>query len=166
MWPIIDRRPTLDRDSPRRTNGNAVANPRIRACSPTSSRPALSSARSIFLTNFTLERVEKGYPVRIVLDLGHQSSLPDPKHALRRQASRCFAGVAQRINVWNWPEAVDGRWAEHVRSALTIQTSTCSAIASASSTSMPRYRTVLSNLLPARAWRRTFVLDRTRAGAP
>src|SRR5215831_7749157 len=63
-----------ERDSPRRTNGNAVANPRIRACSPTSSRPALSSARSIVLTNFTLVRVEKGYPVRIMLDLGHQSS--------------------------------------------------------------------------------------------
>ena len=63
-----------ERDSPRRTNGNAVANPRIRACSPTSSRPALSSARSIILTNFTLVRVEKGYPVRIMLDLGHQSS--------------------------------------------------------------------------------------------
>jgi hypothetical protein len=41
-----DRRPTLDRDSPRRTNGNAVSNPRIRACSPTSSGP-FSSARSI-----------------------------------------------------------------------------------------------------------------------
>src|SRR5215510_13036132 len=41
----------------------------------------------------------------------------------------------------------DGRWAKHVRSALVIQTSTCSAIASASSTSMPRYRTVLSILV-------------------
>jgi len=46
MWPIIDRRPTSDRDSPRRKNGNAVSNPRIRACSPTSSGPVLSSARS------------------------------------------------------------------------------------------------------------------------
>ena len=34
-----DRRPTLDRDSPRRKNGNAVSNTRIRACSPTSSGP-------------------------------------------------------------------------------------------------------------------------------
>ena len=43
-----------------------------------------------------------------------------------------------------WHEtAVKGR-AEHVRSARVIQTSTCSAIASASSTSMPRYLTVLS----------------------
>ena len=39
MWPVIDRRPTLDWDSPRRKNGNAVSNPRIRACSPTSSGP-------------------------------------------------------------------------------------------------------------------------------
>ena len=46
MWPIIDRRPTQDRDSPRRKNGNPVANPRIRACSPTSSGPVLSSSRS------------------------------------------------------------------------------------------------------------------------
>ena len=46
-----------------------------------SSRPALSSARSIILTNFTLVRVEKGYPVRIVLDLGHQSSLIKVTHS-------------------------------------------------------------------------------------
>jgi hypothetical protein len=38
----------------------------------------------------------------------------------------------------SWPEATDGRSAEHVRAALAIQTSTCSAIANASSTSMPR----------------------------
>ena len=37
-----------------------------------------------------------------------------------------------------WPEVADGQWAERVRSAQVIQTSTCSAIASASSTSMPR----------------------------
>ena len=37
------------------------------------------------------------------------------------------------------PEAANGRWAEHVRSARVFQTSTCSAIARASSTSMPRY---------------------------
>jgi hypothetical protein len=35
-------------------------------------------------------------------------------------------------------------WAENVRSARVFQTSICSAIAMASSTSMPRYRTVLS----------------------
>jgi len=34
-----DRCPTPDRDSPGRTNGNAVSNPRIRARSPTSSGP-------------------------------------------------------------------------------------------------------------------------------
>ena len=34
------RRPTLDRNSPRTKNGNAVANPRIRACSPTSAAPS------------------------------------------------------------------------------------------------------------------------------
>jgi hypothetical protein len=38
---------------------------------------------------------------------------------------------------------VKGR-AEHFRSAHQVQTPTCSAIASASSTSIPRYRTVLS----------------------
>jgi hypothetical protein len=37
--------------------------------------------------------------------------------------------------------------AEHVWSALIVQTSTCSVIASASSTSMPRYLTVLSILV-------------------
>src|SRR5262245_1209985 len=51
------------------------------------------------------------------------------------------------------PEAADGQWAEHVRSAPVLQTSTCSAIAKASSTSMPRYLTVLSILVwPSRSW--------------
>jgi hypothetical protein len=45
---------------------------------------------------------------------------------------------------WHKP-AVRG-WAEHVRSARVFQTSTCSAMARASSTSMPRYLTVLSIL--------------------
>ena len=40
-----------------------------------------------------------------------------------------------------------GAWAEHVRSAPVHQTSTCSAIAKASSTSMPRYLAVLSILV-------------------
>jgi len=46
-----------------------------------------------------------------------------------------------------WPKAAVRRRAEHVRSARVVQTSTCSAIASASSTSIPRYRTVLSIFL-------------------
>jgi hypothetical protein len=37
----------------------------------------------------------------------------------------------------------DKGWAEHVSSARVFQTSTCSAMARASSTSMPRYLTVL-----------------------
>ena len=46
-----------------------------------------------------------------------------------------------------WPvSAVNGR-AEHVCSAQVFQTSTCSAIARASSISMPRYLTVLSILV-------------------
>ena len=39
--------------------------------------------------------------------------------------------------------------AERVRSARSFQTSTCYAMARASSTSIPRYLTVLSILLPA-----------------
>src|ERR1700735_5058602 len=46
-----------------------------------------------------------------------------------------------------WPVSAVNRWAEQVRSAQVFQTSTCSAIARASSTSMPRYRTVLSILV-------------------
>ena len=91
-----DRRPMPERDSPRRTNGNAVANPRIRACSPTSSRPALSSARSIVLTNFTLVRVEKGYPVRIMLDLGHQSSAIRCRFVDRFARPKVLAHVARQ----------------------------------------------------------------------
>ena len=41
----------------------------------------------------------------------------------------------------------------HVRSARAFQKSTCSAIAKASSTSMPRYLTVLSILVgPNKSW--------------
>ena len=36
MWPTTGRRPKLDRGSPRRTHGNAVPNPRIRVCQPSS----------------------------------------------------------------------------------------------------------------------------------
>src|ERR1700738_2225595 len=55
------------------------------------------------------------------------------------------------VGCWHKP-AVGGR-AEHVRSAQVFQTSTCSAIAKASSTSMPRYLTVLSILVcPSRSW--------------
>ena len=52
---------------------------------------------------------------------------------------------------WHKPAV---RWrAEHVRSARAFQTSTCSAIAKASSTSMPRYLTVLSILVcPSKSW--------------
>jgi hypothetical protein len=54
------------------------------------------------------------------------------------------------IHLWIvsiWHEAADSGWAEHVRSARVFQTSTCSAIERASSTSMPRYLTVLSILV-------------------
>ncbi len=52
----------------------------------------------------------------------------------------------------SWPNSdLSGR-AEHVRSARLDQTSICSAIAKASSTSMPRYLTVLSILVcPSRS---------------
>src|SRR5258708_36189594 len=46
--------------------------------------------------------------------------------------------------VRSWPTAADVDRAEDVRSARVLQTSICSAIARASSTSMPRYLTVLS----------------------
>jgi hypothetical protein len=53
--------------------------------------------------------------------------------------------------LWHRP-AVRGR-TEHVRSARVFQISTCSAIARASSTSMPRYLTVLSiSVCPSRSW--------------
>jgi len=55
--------------------------------------------------------------------------------------------VAEYSGVAYWSvSAVNGR-AEHVCSAQVFQTSTCSAIARASSTSIPRYLTVLSILV-------------------
>src|SRR5271157_3314034 len=47
--------------------------------------------------------------------------------------------------LWRYPDLI--RRAERVGSARVLQTSTCSAIARASSTSMPRYLTVLSILV-------------------
>jgi hypothetical protein len=52
--------------------------------------------------------------------------------------------VAVRRYVSSWHDADHRNGAKHVRFAPRVQTSTCSAIASASSTSIPRYRTVLS----------------------
>jgi acetyl esterase/lipase len=85
-------------------------------------------------------------------------SMPNIGHGRAAQAStrRCSTGPAtglpeSRSGRWHKP-AVRG-WAEHVRSARVFQTSTCSAIARASSTSMPRYRTVLSILVcPSKSW--------------
>src|ERR1700681_487776 len=65
-----------------------------------------------------------------------------PTNAAKREESPCQLGA---VHTWHKP-AVGGR-AEHVRSAGVFQTSTCSAIARASSTSMPRYLTVLSILV-------------------
>ena len=47
------------------------------------------------------------------------------------------------LDVASWYQPAVRGWGEHVRSARVFRTSTCSAIAKASSTSMPRYRTVL-----------------------
>jgi hypothetical protein len=65
-----------------------------------------------------------------------------------------LADVGPRCpNVCCWPQAAEERRAEHVRSARVLQTSTCSAIAIASSTSIPRYLTVLSILVwPSKSW--------------
>jgi hypothetical protein len=51
------------------------------------------------------------------------------------------------LSVRFWHKPAIGSRAGHVRSARVFQTSTCSAIARASSTSMPRYLTVLSILV-------------------
>ena len=46
------RRPILDRGSPRRTHGNAVANPRIRVCQPSSRCPASYFAHQLHSLGF------------------------------------------------------------------------------------------------------------------
>jgi len=57
------------------------------------------------------------------------------------------------VDVWIWHKPAVNCRAEHVCSARAFQTSTCSAIAKASSTPMPRYRTVLSILVcSSRSW--------------
>src|SRR5216684_6998408 len=64
----------------------------------------------------------------------------------RLKGPACAAiGRAETFRYWHKPAV--GGWAEHVRSAQVFQTSTCSAIARASSTSIPRYLTVLSILV-------------------
>jgi hypothetical protein len=61
--------------------------------------------------------------------------------AIEQQRRCCGARVD------SWPKPAAAERAEHVRSARVLQTSICSAIARASSTSMPRYLTVLSILV-------------------
>src|SRR6202040_2682278 len=57
------------------------------------------------------------------------------------------------VEVRSWRDAAQMERAEHVCSARVIQTSTCSAMARASSTSMPRYLTVLSIFVcPNSSW--------------
>ncbi len=69
---------------------------------------------------------------------------------------RAASGRPDAVFWWSvvrfWPNSDLNRRAEHVRSAQVFQTSTCSAIARASSTSIPRYLTVLSILVwPSRS---------------
>jgi hypothetical protein len=60
-----------------------------------------------------------------------------PQEAKSKLVSKdCRSALMIHVRWWHKP-AVRG-WAEHVRSARVFQTSTCSAIARASSTSMPR----------------------------
>src|SRR3984893_6763121 len=68
------------------------------------------------------------------------SSLPASRLLLPRSG-------LERSDFVLWHEPAGRGRAKHVRSARVFQTSTCSAIAKASSTSMPRYRTVLSILV-------------------
>ncbi len=60
----------------------------------------------------------------------------------------CFTtGSSESSDFRIWHKPTVGTWAEHVRPAPVDQTSTCSAMAKASSTSMPRYLTVPSILV-------------------
>ena len=54
---------------------------------------------------------------------------------------RTSGALFGHLYVRSWHKPAVRVWAEHVRSARVFQTSTCSAIARASSTSMPRYLT-------------------------
>ena len=67
------------------------------------------------------------------------------RHGCRPAIARCMSSLLA-------PSAVNG-WAEHFCSAQVFQMSTCSAIASASSTSMPRHLTASSILVwPSKSW--------------
>jgi hypothetical protein len=76
----------LDGTAPDETHGNAVSNPRIKACSPTSSGPALSSARSILYPTSRLYAWRR-VTACVVLDLGHQSALSGLPISIRRPTS-------------------------------------------------------------------------------
>jgi len=54
------------------------------------------------------------------------------------------AGRASGPRVRSWPFLTGRRWAKRFSSSRVLQTSICLGIASASSTSMPKYLTVLS----------------------
>src|ERR1700727_2912929 len=78
---------------------------------------------------------------RRTVDLGHSSDGPSwiDLAAIRVNTTESrFEASLNRLLQQNRHEAAVREWAEHVRSARVFQTSTCSAIARASSTSMPR----------------------------
>jgi len=66
----IRRRPKLDRGSPRRTRGNAVPNPRIRACKP-SSKVLPPALRSHYEPHPAQQECE---PVPLPIDCEHKST--------------------------------------------------------------------------------------------
>jgi hypothetical protein len=62
----IRRRPLLDRGSPRRTHGNAVSNPRIRVCQPSSKCLASYFAHQLHILDLSIT-TERTSACRITL---------------------------------------------------------------------------------------------------
>src|ERR1700730_15148811 len=97
------------------------------------------------------ERVDQASPLGDALRSGVM--VAPLRHRQTKEAETDMFDLQPPRHISTLHEAPPAIGQSNVRSARILQTSTCSAIASASSTSIPRYRTVLSIFLwPSKSW--------------
>ena len=98
MWPTPVRRPLADRGSPGRTHGNAVANPRIRVCRPSSERPRPRPCATSVLAlrrgpgggrRLTSEGVDDEHQSCPACRAGRSTAAPPRPRACPSSAARC-----------------------------------------------------------------------------
>jgi len=132
--------------------------PRLHRCQKPSSQNASRPGRhqigrvgeiilEYWATSNRYTRARSSESACTALDFGH-GICGIPGRTLAQRATRSeIRLIGEQRNGRNWPRVDHFRRGRSGPLRPLIQTSTCSAIASASSTSIPRYRTVLSSFV-------------------